>query len=66
MKKVKMLTSIIYPSRGSVRNRIRAGDAVSAEEREPLTEVQEGAIVSPPADLLDSWIAQGYAVEVAE
>ncbi len=59
--KVKMLRNVTYPSSEAIRARIRGGDHMPFDERGVIVEVDVGVVVTPPPDLVDSWVANGYA-----
>jgi hypothetical protein len=68
--KVRAIVNFEYPASLTVRNKIREaaarGKRVPMEERGRIAEVVVGEELDAPADLVESWLANGYvqAVEV--
>lgn len=59
--KVKVLKDLVFPSDAAIRTRLRGGEDIPFEARGAFTEVTAGTVMTPPVDLVDSWIANGLA-----
>ena len=55
----KALKGLQYPESQGVRARIRAGEKVSMEAREPWHYVEKDEFFEVPADLLDTMLENG-------
>lgn len=72
MAAVRILRNLGYPASRGVRDRIRAFHRIRANDgkswpgvRGPMDELKSGQVIlSPPDDLVESWLRDGLAEEV--
>jgi len=68
--RVRAIGNFGYPASLTVRNKIRQavdrGKRVPAEERGEIIDVMDGQELDAPADLVESWLANGYVRAISD
>jgi len=64
--KYRALRGFEYPKSLAIRNRIRKGEEIPLDERGETQNVLPGKMVTPPEDLLGSWLRRGLVEEVED